>query len=321
MVVPTAALLLALAAPLPPTKADPPPPAGPEVEVRCVDDSALKVRLLDEKLELVTRYGVLQIPAADVRRVEFATRLPAGATERIEAAVAVLGSPEFKARERAAADLRGFRGWAYPAVLRAAGHGDPEVARRAEAVAEHLRATVSPELLTHRAEDVVHTADARLPGRLSAASLRVHTLAFGEQRLRLSDVYALGPAGGSAAAAANAPANLMAYAGQFGKELTFRVVGGEVTVPQPAMAGMPGGGRVMMMGGGPAAVWGTDVYTLDSSVAQAAVHAGQAALGQAATVRVRIVQSPPQFVGSARNGVQSQPFNFFPQGAYQFLPR
>ncbi|GIW85103.1 MAG: hypothetical protein KatS3mg107_0763 [Gemmataceae bacterium] len=34
-------------------------PTGVEVEVKCCDDSVLKLRLLDEKLELQTKYGVL----------------------------------------------------------------------------------------------------------------------------------------------------------------------------------------------------------------------------------------------------------------------
>src|SRR5689334_16488587 len=43
-----------------------------DVEVRCMDDSTMKLKLLDERLEVVTKYGKLEIPATDVRRIDFA---------------------------------------------------------------------------------------------------------------------------------------------------------------------------------------------------------------------------------------------------------
>lgn len=50
-------------------------------------------------------------------------------------------------------------------------------------------------------------------------------------------------------------------------------------------------------------IWGTDVYTGDTDLATAAVHAGALRVGETAVVEVRIVPSPPQHLGSARNGV------------------
>ena len=49
---------------------------GPaKVEVRFVDDSTLKLQILDERLELVTPYGKLSIPVADIVKIEFAQRV------------------------------------------------------------------------------------------------------------------------------------------------------------------------------------------------------------------------------------------------------
>lgn len=53
------------------------------------------------------------------------------------------------------------------------------------------------------------------------------------------------------------------------------------------------------------AVWGTDVYTTNSDIGTAAVHAGLIAPGQTATIRVFIVGRQFSFSGSARNGVTS----------------
>jgi hypothetical protein len=133
---------------------------------------------------------------------------------------------------------------------------------------------------------------------LASASVRVLTAQFGEQTLKLADAREIrtGPAGQQASGVAHAAGNMMAYQGQLGAEAQLLVTG--------------------QLGG---AVWGTDVYTLDSSVGSAAVHAGVVQPGQTATVKVRILPSPPQFVGSTRNGVTSTPFNVFPQGAFLFV--
>ena len=99
---------------------DPTPPdaarsaVGLEVEVKCIDDSTLKLRLLDDKLELVTKYGFLQIAVADIRRIEFAHRCPPDVAEKIALAISKLGHPDFQIRERATADLKAFRERAYP---------------------------------------------------------------------------------------------------------------------------------------------------------------------------------------------------------------
>jgi hypothetical protein len=55
-------------------------------------------------------------------------------------------------------------------------------------------------------------------------------------------------------------------------------------------------------------VWGTDVYTGDSMLAPAAVHAGVVKAGESAIVKVTVVRPPAQYQGSARNGVTSNDF-------------
>jgi hypothetical protein len=55
-------------------------------------------------------------------------------------------------------------------------------------------------------------------------------------------------------------------------------------------------------------VWGTDVYTGDSALAAAAVHAGLLKPDQIAIVKVTVVAPPAQFKGATRNGVTSHDF-------------
>ena len=85
--------------------------------------------------------------------------------------------------------------------------------------------------------------------------------------------------------AAEAPANLLDLAQPVGGTYYFRV-GGTTDGP----------------------LWGTDVYTGDSSLAAAAVHAGLVQPGESAVVRVESVTPPPQFAGCVRNGVTSHDF-------------
>jgi hypothetical protein len=281
-------------------------PSSPaEVEVRYVDDSVMKLKLLDERLDLHTRYGTLSIPTADIRKIDFAARVPPDVADKITAAVGRLGHPDFQTREKASSELKDYRERAFPTLLKATKHSDPEVSRRAEEAIRYLQVKLPASQLEPRKYDVIHTDDSKITGELKLDSLRVLTFQFGEQRLRLADVRALraGVAvADDAVAAGPAPTNLTAYQNQFGKELTFSVTGASTT-------------------GQSAGVWGTDVYTLDSNLSAAAVHAGVLQPGQTGPVRVRIVQSPPQFVGSFKNGIGSAPYANYPAGGFEFMRR
>jgi hypothetical protein len=280
-------------------------PAGFEFEVKCVDDSTLKLRLLDDKLELVTKYGFLQIAVADIRRIDFAHRCPPDVAEKVTLAISKLGHPDFQVRERATAELKGYRERAYPFLLKALKHDDPEVSRRADEAVKFIQGRVPPALLEARDNDVVFTDDSKITGKLTAQSVRVLTGMFGEQPLKLADLRSLRSASAVAFEeiqnAPAGPATLAAYQQQWGKEMTFTVTGF-----------IPGQGQQPSL-------WGTDVYTLDSSLPTAAVHAGVLKPGETGVVRVRIVQSPPVYNAGSRNGITSNAYGNYPSGAYEFV--
>jgi len=289
-----------------PAREDAPPTEKPAkaaaeaaaVEVHFNDASNLKVRLRDEKLELVTPYGKLTIPVAEVRRIEFATRVPDEVTKKIDAAVANLAKEDFKAREAATAELLALGATAYPALLKAANSSDAEVKKRVEELLTKLREEVPEERLEIKPHDVIHTEHSKIAGRISAPSLKVSTAQFGEQQMKLSDVRSLNvpgaePESTAVADAEPAPDSLMRLQGNVGKTYRFRVTGN--------------------VNG---SVWGTDVYTTDSTLETAAVHAGALKPGQTGVVKVTIVAPPPVFVGSTRNGVTTSPYTIFP-GAFK----
>ncbi len=86
------------------------------------------------------------------------------------------------------------------------------------------------------------------------------------------------------------------YAGKFGTKLALNVTGSAA---------------------GP--VWGKGPYTLDSTLAAAAVHAGVLKVGETGVVQVEVVKPPPSFAGSNQNGVKSEAWDAFPDGAFQFI--
>jgi hypothetical protein len=63
-------------------------------------------------------------------------------------------------------------------------------------------------------------------------------------------------------------------------------------------------------------IWGDGVYTDDSAVAVAAVHAGLLKVGEIGVVRATIMPPQDRYEGTIRNGVQSQSFGRF-EGSYR----
>jgi hypothetical protein len=268
------------------------PAAEAGVEVHFNDDSNLKVKLRDEKIDLVTPYGKLTIPAGDIRRIEFATRIPDEVVKKIDAAVANLGKEDFRTREAATTELTALGAAAYSALLKAAQSTDAEVKKRAEELLAKLREEVPEEKLEIKPYDIIHTEHSKIAGRISASSLKVNTAQFGDLPMKLSDVRSLNVPGAepehTTTAEADAPPDsLMGLT--MGKTYRFRVTG--------------------IVNG---SVWGSDVYTTDSSLATAAVHAGVLKSGQTGVVKVTIVAAPPVFAGTTRNGVTTMPYTIFP---------
>lgn len=92
------------------------------------------------------------------------------------------------------------------------------------------------------------------------------------------------------------PGNLVGFRDQTGATLAFTVTGTTEGV-----------------------VWGTDLYTDDSTLAAAAVHAGVLQAGQTGVVTVTITGEQAGFTGSERNGIASRNYGSW-GGSYTFVP-
>lgn len=91
------------------------------------------------------------------------------------------------------------------------------------------------------------------------------------------------------------PGNLVEYRADVGTVLTFEVTGAQ-------------GGSV----------WGSDIYTDDSNLAAAAVHAGVLDVGETGIVSVEILGPQETFAASQRNGVSSGSYGKW-EGSYAFV--
>jgi len=92
------------------------------------------------------------------------------------------------------------------------------------------------------------------------------------------------------AVAADAPTNMHGLCETVGATYYFRVTG--VTEGQ---------------------LWGTDIYSGDSTIGAAAVHAGLLKPGESDFLRITVVTPPEKYPGTLRNGVTSTEY-----GRYQY---
>jgi hypothetical protein len=67
-------------------------------------------------------------------------------------------------------------------------------------------------------------------------------------------------------------------------------------------------------------VWGTDVYTDDSSVCTAAVHAGRITLETGGRVTIQMMPGQMMYAGSERNGVTTSDWSTPWEGSFQVMP-
>jgi hypothetical protein len=273
------------------------------VEVKLIDDSIVKLTLLDGQVDFLTKHGKLTIPVNEIRRVDLGLRIPDDVAGIIAAAAADLGNPQFRKREEAMALLLKYKEKSYPTLKQAAKSTDAEVARRAEELLDKLQNTVPEARLEMPDYDVIFTENSKIAGKIMTPIMRARSFTFGDVQLKLSDALVMSATGfkdkDDVAHALPDPGSMTGYQNpqHVGKTLTFRVTG--------AASG---------------SLWGTDVYTLDSNLAAAAVHAGVLRVGQTGNVRVTILGPTVGFVGSTRNGLTSSNYANYP-GAYRVHPK
>jgi len=277
-----------------------PKDTGVEVIVTFHVEGSMRVRLLDNYLDLVREGGRVRVLARDIQKIEFASsRIPEDQEKKIEAALADLKSLDASVRQKAGARLLDFKELAYPRLKEVVSQKDPETFQQAEMLVKQLTATLPAGDLTPRTSDVVTTADGSVVGIILASHLCVSGRAIGQVCLPLNELRGLRlPSIASVdtdlAPVPDAPTTLTSYRKMAGQTFAFKVTG--------AATGN---------------VWGTDVYTLDSELAAVAVHAGVVAVGKTGIIRVQIVGQYSTFAGTTRNAITSKSYG--PSAAFRIL--
>ena len=259
---------------------------GLRSEMRLSDNSKIVLSLLDEQVAIQTPYGKLRVPMAEVRRIDFSYRMSEEAAKQIESLVAELASHDTRPRDIACDRLLKLGPKAHPAVARASKDPNRSLAISARQLLAKFQEAFPDERLPQHDFDVIHTSDARIAGRIETPVFRVLTPQFGEKVLRLPDMISLRALGAAPVAGVIAyepgPQNLLEFQGQVGKVRHFKVTGANN-----------------------GSIYGTDVYTLDSNLATAAVHAGILKASETGIVKVTIAEGQQSYLGSTRQGVTS----------------
>jgi hypothetical protein len=244
----------------------------------------------------------LQIVASDIRKIDFALRLSDSTKRQIDDAISELGNTDAQVRKASMRRLAALGPIAYPSLAKVAVRGENAAERRAADLVAKLKETIEPQEFTARDLDVIQTVDSTISGHILTPALKVQTAQFGELSVKIADARSLRWQGLVETKPESEdknvlpdPGNLYNFPDRSGKPLKFRVTGRTDGY-----------------------VWGSDIYTADSPLATAAVHAGAVKAGQTGVVKVKLIPPPPAFAGSARNGVTSQDFGAFPE-AYQFV--
>jgi hypothetical protein len=160
-------------------------------EVRLNDGSLVRMTILQDMVDIQTKYGKLSIPMKDVRRIEFGLHLPEGVEPRIEQALRQIGSETYKEREEGMKQLITLGHFAYPSLQRAAQSKDLEVVKRASLVMKKIDDRLAPEQLRLKVEDTIQTAEFTISGRIVSPSIKVHSDTFGEFDLKLSQLRSM----------------------------------------------------------------------------------------------------------------------------------
>ncbi len=160
-------------------------------EVRFHDGSVVRMSLLEPSLDVKTKYGKLTIPLQDIRRIELGLHIPADVNQQIASSIKRLSSPMYKERDGASKELVNSGHFALPSLQRASRSGDQEVAYRAASLVKQISERVQADLLKLRDDDVIHTAEFVVIGRIDAATLKASSPHFGQVTLKLSELRAV----------------------------------------------------------------------------------------------------------------------------------
>jgi hypothetical protein len=165
-----------------------PSPEPEEAELRYADGSVIRAVIMQDRLEVMTRYGKLCVPAREIRHIEFGVHLPPGIEQRVNTAIRELASEQYKNREAAVRELVSLGASAYPALIQASKSTDLEVSQRVELALKRIRAKIPAKHLRLREDDLILTPAFTIVGRIRTPTIQARAENFGDLSVRVSQL-------------------------------------------------------------------------------------------------------------------------------------
>jgi hypothetical protein len=152
------------------------------------DGTRVKTFILQENVEVTTRFGKLTVPTKAIRRIEFGHRLSDEQTQKLENALKRLASNNFQDREAAGKELIAMGRMAYPALVKAGENADLDTTKRLDEILKAIKQAVPAEQLRSRLLDLVYTEDFTIAGKIDSTVIKAKTEHFGEVALKVVDL-------------------------------------------------------------------------------------------------------------------------------------
>jgi hypothetical protein len=160
-------------------------------EVRFGDGSLVRMTILQDSIDVMTKYGKLTIPIREIRRIDFGLHMPEGVGQQIDQSIKQLGSETYKERDEAVKHLVHYGPLAYPLLQRASLSTDPEVSQRASGVIKRITEKTGQENLRIKEEDYIQTLEFPITGRILHPNIKAHSTHFGDLTIKLSELRTL----------------------------------------------------------------------------------------------------------------------------------
>jgi hypothetical protein len=165
---------------------------GKPVDVRFANGSNVLMMILQDNIEIITEFGKLRIPPAEIRSIDFGVHLTDEVRAQIERALKQLGSSAYKEREAAMKQLVDLGPQAYLALHQASKTSkDQETVKRATTAMKTIAQKVPARLLRLREEDRIRTSKFTVVGRIVTPNIKARAEYFGELSLRPTQLLAI----------------------------------------------------------------------------------------------------------------------------------
>jgi hypothetical protein len=162
-----------------------------EVEVKFADGSTVRMVLVQESIDIVTKFGRLTVPTSSIRGIDFGVHLPEGVDKKIEECIKKLSSEKFKDRDLAVNDLIELGAYAYPSLTAAVKTADLESQQRIQTAIKKIKAKVPDNLLRANSTDRIITTEFPIAGTIVSQTLKAKAQFFGDMTLKLTEMRSI----------------------------------------------------------------------------------------------------------------------------------